>query len=111
MCHVIKYSNEFKDDCESLALVIQHIAWFGVHDSSEGGDIMYLMHHVILNDHLIERSCKFTGWSSFQHVTILISLSDHKHCDSEDIKLICHVTSHEHMFDGLLRFIGGSPSH
>ena len=72
---------------------------------------MYLMHHVILNDHLIEWSCKFTGWSSFQHVTILISLSDHKHCDSEDIKLICHVTSHEHMFDGLLKFIGGSPSH
>ena len=35
---------------------------------------------------------------------------DHKHCDSGDMSLICHVTSQEHMFEGLCKFMGGSPS-
>ena len=35
---------------------------------------------------------------------------DHKHCDEGDMFLICHVTSHEHMFKGLCEFMGGSSS-
>ena len=36
---------------------------------------------------------------------------DRKHCDGEDIMfLICHMTSREHMFEGLCEFMSGSPS-
>ena len=36
---------------------------------------------------------------------------DHKHCDGGDMFLICHVTSHEHMFKWLCKFMGGTVSH
>ena len=36
---------------------------------------------------------------------------DHKHCDSGNImSSICHVTSNEHMFKGLCKFMGRSSS-
>ena len=36
---------------------------------------------------------------------------DHKHCDGGDmIFLICHLTTHEQMFKGLCKFMGGNPS-
>ena len=35
---------------------------------------------------------------------------DHKNCDAKDIMFfICHMTSLEHMFKGLFKFVGGSP--
>ena len=34
----------------------------------------------------------------------------HKHCDSGDMFLICHVTSHKHMFKGLCEFMDEIPS-
>ena len=35
---------------------------------------------------------------------------DHKHCDSGDLMLLVfQVTSREHMFKGLYKFVGGSP--
>ena len=46
----------------------------GVHMSSAGGDIMYLICHLISHDHLTEGSCRFMGGSSLQHDTILASL-------------------------------------
>ena len=46
--------------------------YFAVHGSSAGGDILCLICHVTLHDHLIERPCKFMGVSSLQHVTTLI---------------------------------------
>ena len=42
----------------------------GVHESSAGGDVMYLIYHLTLHDHLIEGSCEFMGG----YVTSLISL-------------------------------------
>ena len=35
---------------------------------------------------------------------------EHKHYDSEDMFLICHMTSRKHMFQGLCEFRGGIPS-
>ena len=35
---------------------------------------------------------------------------DHKYCSGEDMFLVCHVTSREHMFKGLCEFMGWSPS-
>ena len=35
---------------------------------------------------------------------------DHKHCDSGNVFLICHMTSLEQMFKGLCEFMGVSPS-
>ena len=35
---------------------------------------------------------------------------DHKHCNDGDMMfLICHMTSHEHMFKGLREFFGWKP--
>ena len=39
-----------------------------------GGDIMYLVLHVISQDHLIERACKFIGGIPLCYITALISL-------------------------------------
>ena len=35
---------------------------------------------------------------------------EHKHYDSEDMFLICHMTSRKHMFQGLCELTGGIPS-
>ena len=35
---------------------------------------------------------------------------EHKHYDSEDMFLICHMTLRKHMFQGLCEFMGGIPS-
>ena len=35
---------------------------------------MYLIHHVMSHDHLIERSCKFMDGSSLCYVITMISL-------------------------------------
>ena len=50
------------------------------------------------------------GWE--QYVTDKSDKScDHKHCDGGDIQiLICHVTSHKHIFKGLCEFMGGTLS-
>ena len=49
---------------------------------------MYLICHVTLHDHLIERPCEFMGRSSVQdhHPD---KPCDHKPCDSGDMSLIC----------------------
>ena len=35
---------------------------------------------------------------------------EHRHSDSGDMFLICHMISHNHMFKGFCEFKGGSPS-
>ena len=35
---------------------------------------------------------------------------DHRHCNSEDMFLICHLTWPDHMFKGSCEFMGGSPT-
>ena len=57
-----------------LLNVSQHLAQFGVHGSSAGGDIMHLVCHVTSHDHLIKGSCRFIGGSSLQYVTTVVSV-------------------------------------
>ena len=50
----------------------QRIMWLGVHWSY--GNTMYLICHVASYDHIIKRSCKYMGGSSFRYITILTRL-------------------------------------
>ena len=50
----------------------QRRAYFGGHESSADGDIVYLICHVTSHDHLIEGSCKFIGGSSLRYFTTVI---------------------------------------
>ena len=52
----------------------QDLVKFGVNRSSTKGDMMYLIWLVISHDHLIERSCRFMGRCSLQHITALINV-------------------------------------
>ena len=57
---------------------------------------MYLIYHVTSREQQIEGSCEVIGRSFLWYVTTLTS--DHKHCDSGDMFLICHVASPGNMF-------------
>ena len=45
-----------------------------VHESSAGGDVMYVICHMTSQDHLIEKACEFTGGNSLRYITRLITL-------------------------------------
>ena len=69
---------------------------------------MYLNCHVTSHDNLSKGPCKFVGGSSWEYVTILVSLVT----ISIVIVEICFYLSHdlsEHMFKGLYEFMGGRP--
>ena len=75
----------------------QHFALFGVHGFSAGGDIMYLICHVISHDDL-------TNVSSH-----LAEFGGHSQSGSGVMNLVCHVISQDHVIKGSCDLLGGSP--
>ena len=52
------------------------------------------------------------GWELLAVCQTLINFGDHRHSVSGDLGfLICHMSSLDHIFNGLNEFMGGSPSH
>ena len=50
------------------------------------------------------------GGSFLPYITTLTSFGNHRQCNCGDKFLICHMTSHDQMFKGLHKFMGGSAS-
>ena len=74
---------------------------------------MYLICNMTSQYHFIDGSCdgSLYGWESLTVYYHPDEFGDHRHCDSKNVLfLICHLTSMDHMFKGLCKFIGESPS-
>ena len=54
--------------------ICQHLVYFGVHGSSAGGYIIYLICNVTSHEQLIDRAWEFTGENSLCYVTTLIRI-------------------------------------
>ena len=78
-------------------MVSHHPAKFGYHEHFDSGDIIVLVCHVTLQDHMINGSC------DFMVRTLMLGhhpakSCGHGHCGSEDIMiLVCHIILQELM--------------
>ena len=129
---VIKRSRAFKDG--SLSKLSHHPANFGVGrncvsgdimdlacqcdflgetliESHHSEDIMILVCHVILQDHVFKRLFDFIAWESFILSHYPAQFGGHGHCGSGDIMvLVCYVILPDHMTTESGNFIGRSHS-
>ena len=54
---------------------------------------------------------QLNGWGLLAVCNHSNKFSDHRHCGNGDLMfLICHVTSHDHVFKGLYGFTDGTQS-
>ena len=84
---------------------------FGGHSHCSSEDIMILVCHVILLDHVIKGSCDFIGKNPSTYVIILLGLVAINTLIAEiKVALVCQVILQDHTIKGSFNLIGRSPS-
>ena len=84
---------------------------FGGHSHCSSEDIMILVCHVILLDHVINGSCDFIGKNPSTYVIILLGLVAINTLIAEiKVALVCQVILQDHTIKGSFNLIGRSLS-
>lgn len=87
-----------------------HLTRFGGHEHCGSGDVMFLIFHMISQDHVPQEPWDFLGRSpkvSHHHA----SIEGHRHCGSGDVMaLVFQMISEDNVFKGSCNVMASCPS-